>query len=104
MSEQPLGPREIARNEAAKQAVLFVFGVVTVVVFALVQRKMQQDAIDANDWLPGSSERRMRKALQEAEKWDRIAAYLFRIDLVQLAQKAHQRAEAARAVYERERP
>lgn len=103
MNEQPQTLRRVAENEAAKQAVVFAFAVATIIVMAIAQARMYRSVEQEHPWLPGGAERRMRQAQQSAERWDRIAAYCFRTDMIRLANMAHKRAESAREAYERER-
>ena len=101
MNEQPQSPRQVAEKEAVKQAVGLAFTLVAVGIMVWVQRKSTPvNPLDS----AGMARRRMEIAQQAARRWDRIAAYCFRTDMVRLAGMAHQRAEAARAAYERERP
>lgn len=100
MTEQPQTPRRVAENEAAKQAVGFAFALLTLAVMVWAQRKiMPQHPLD----FAGAAQRRMDAARQAAERWDRVAAYCFRTDMIRLATLAHKRAESAREAYERER-
>lgn len=108
MSDQP-GPRQVAENEAARQLVGLAFTVITLAVVIIMNRKMpgglaemmsaEHDRADPS----GAAQRRMREAQRSAARWDAAAAYLFRVDLVRLAKRAHRRAQRARRALEAEK-
>lgn len=101
MTEQSLTPRETAEREAARQAVVLAFSIVGTLIMVVVAERMNHRILSD---LPGASERRMREAQAAATRWDRRAAYLWRVGLIKAASVAHRRAESARRAYEDERP
>ena len=95
-------PRDTAANEAARQAVMFAFAIGAAIALYPLQRKIARIHADA---LRGDfTEQDMREAERAADRWDRAAAYLFRVNLFPFARLAHERAEDARRRYEELRP
>jgi len=105
--EVNLTPGEAARAEAARQAVVLGFAVLTVVALLPFQRRLidmlttgEREHMDPS----GVREDRMRAAQQAARRWDDAARVLWQVGPWRAARWAHRRAEAARRAYEDERP
>ena len=103
MSKEIPTPGQVATNEAAKQAVMLVFAVVTVLIFIPIQRRMLdqmtakvQERVDSS----AAAAERMKQAQQAERRWDRLGNYLFDVRLFEGARRAWARARKARAEYE----
>lgn len=96
MSE-PTTPREIAANEAARQAVILAFGLAGALVVMHVQRRMLRTI------LPGGPTP-LQQAAEREERWARITVWLWQNGMISFARMANRQAEQARRDYEAERP
>lgn len=94
-------PGEAASVEAARQAVIFAFGIAGAIVLLWMSER-QHEHMAATLGL-GGSEGRMRRAQQSADRWDKLARWFFIHRAFGPAREAHKRAEKARAAYEAER-
>jgi hypothetical protein len=102
-------PGDVARTEAARQAVMLGFGLLGAVALIAMQRKfggglfeaiqMEADKVDPS----GAARRRMDQALKDEARWRRAALVLWRVGPWRAARWAHRNAEKARARYEGER-
>lgn len=107
-------PAETARNEAAKQAVMLVFGIAAaLLMLPLYKRLAEQQAEAMASQAHLISERadpvmerirRAQAALETAKRWDRIAGMLFVLGPQRAFWWAHDQAEKARAIYRAEQP
>lgn len=100
-------PADTAKNEAAKQAVIFAFAILGALAMIPFYKRMQEaqaamlrDAIDPTE----RQADRMRAALESARRWDRVASLCFTFGTQRAFWWAHDKAERARAAYEAERP
>lgn len=101
-------PAEVARNEAARQAVALAFAVAGAALLIMLQKRLGAglaDIVQADQHdTAGQSRRRMEAAQRSAQRWDRATVWLWRFGPWRVAQAANRRAEAARRAYEAERP
>ena len=101
---ETLTPGQVAQNEAAKQAVVLVFGLVTVLIIMQMQKKMARDMGEAarEGSMPDSARsRRMQDAKRMEHLWDAAGSRVMKWAL-KLADIAWKRAEQARQSYESE--
>lgn len=90
-------PGQVAQNEAAKQAVVLVFGLVTAVIIMRLQRKMVHQLTQPPD-VDAERTERMRFALKTEAVWNRIGAWASKA-----AVAAWRMGDKARAAYEADR-
>lgn len=105
-------PAETARNEAAKQAVMLGFALVTFALMWPLYRKMaMQQAETMRNLLPHDPvmrevtdrEARQQAAQRAAKRWDRLSTVLFRYGPSRSFSWAWGRAEKVRKAYDAER-
>lgn len=92
------GPREIAQNEAARQAVILVFGLASAYLLLFIHKQMMRE------FMPGSENSRAAAALIRERRWGKTAVYLWTAGLLGAARWAEMRSVRARAEYESLRP
>lgn len=106
MPDRGQTPADVAKNEAARQAVMLIFGALTLLALMPLQRRMMDQltrtVTDQHD-PSGAARKRMQDAQQGAGRWDRAARLLWTYGPARAALWAHRRAEAARQAYEQER-
>lgn len=92
--EDLLSPRQVAEREAARQAVMLLFGVAGALLVMVIHKRLLRE------FMPAAGEIRMREAKARERRYGRAAVWLWRLDLLQLARKAELRSAAARSEYE----
>src|SRR5271169_132682 len=102
MADETLTPAQIAQNEAARQAVMLVFGLVTAVIFMQMQRKMQQEAIETQRNPDIVRTSRMEEAKRIERMWSKVGSWTLKLAL-KVADRAWKLEEKARQSYEKDR-
>lgn len=102
-----MNPAETAKNEAARQAVMLAFGVVGLLIVIPLYRRLAEQQAAAMRAAADPSEQaaaRMRRAQNDAKRWDRLQTVFMRYGPQRAFWWAHDRAERARRAYDAERP
>ena len=106
MADSPLTPGDVARNEAAKQSVILVFGLAGAVILLAIQRRMMGSVAERMEQMMPAPVRdeaareRAARAVKAEARWHRVARYCWRTDLIVVARWAHRQAERARKMQE----
>jgi len=106
MSETTETPGDVARKEAARQAVILVFGIAGALLLIAVQKRIHGgllaviDAEQARIDPAGAARRRMEDARARERRWGKAAVWLWRAGLLPPARRAAAAAERAHAEYE----